>query len=148
MSTRCLLSHNYKITEILAPSLSTQAFSQVFELGFVDLGYQVRPLSHPHWLCEVITELPPLSLGERLVQALVDFRSQQLKSAPSYKILALGGLKNTPATSSHPDTLQPGEWGVDIVETEDEKAFLKLVNWDAMVAHRPTEEIFNVCYSG
>lgn len=141
MPTRLLLSHNYSITETLAPPLSAEAFCELFAVQ-LSSDWTVKPVSHPHWRCEVQAEGSPADIGNALVKALVDYRTQQLGQALSYDVLALGGLKNTPATSSNPSALQAGDWGVDVVETPEAEAFLKNLGWESMIAGRPEPEIF------
>ncbi|MEO1403010.1 MAG: DUF2656 family protein [Cyanobacteria bacterium J06635_1] len=141
MPIRLLLSHNYSIAETLAPPLSAGAFCALFAAQLPS-DWVVKPVDHPHWRCEVKAEGNPAEIGDALVKALVNHRTQQLGQALPYGVLALGGLKNTPATSSNPNALQPGDWGVDVVETPDADAFLQTLGWDALIAGRPQQEIF------
>jgi Protein of unknown function (DUF2656) len=144
--TRFLLSHNYSITPDLAPPLSAEDFCSAFAAVADGLrptvGHRVQALSHPHWRCEIITDLDtaPDIIGTALAQALAAYRKAQLKAPIGYQILGLGGLKTTPATS--PAALQPGEWGVDIVETLDADAFLAALGWEQLIAGKPPTEIF------
>jgi Protein of unknown function (DUF2656) len=144
---RFLLSHNYNIPATLAPALTVDAFCAAFatQLGqHLAVPCTVLPIAHPHWRCEVIVEAAPIAVGEALVAALSQSRSQQLGRPIAYSILALGGLKTTPATSPEPTALQPGEWGVDVVETPDTQEFLTNLGWDKLIAGRSADAMFQV----
>jgi Protein of unknown function (DUF2656) len=140
---RFLLSHNYSITPEIALPLTVEAFCQVF-VGLK--AAQVKALNHPHWRCEILIDhaADPQTIGESLAAALVTYRKTQLQGVVSHQILALGGLKTTPATSTSPEALQPGEWGVDMVETIDADAFLAALGWEKLIADKPATEIFQV----
>ena len=105
---------------------------------------QASEVEHPHWRCEVRTRLSPEEMGEFLAAAVKTYRERTQEKPLGYKVLILGGLKTTPATSTSPAALQLNEWGVDIVETMDDKAFLSKINWAGLTGHRPTEEIIQV----
>jgi hypothetical protein len=164
MTTRFLLSHNYNITADQAPALSSEEFCAAFQshmpsalmasgLNIAPTTCLVRPIDHPHWRCEIVVAadpqavnpqaVNPQSVGIALAQALRTYRTTPT-SAINYQILALGGLKTTPATSSSPAALQPGEWGVDVVETIDAGIFLQTLGWEKLSADKPTSEIFQV----
>lgn len=83
-------------------------------------------------------------MADSLVQVLVDYRQHQLHKKLLYRILALRGVKNTPANSPDINSLQQGDWGVDIVEVESTDFFLESINWDNLVAGRLTKDIFQV----
>ncbi|MCY7283047.1 MAG: DUF2656 domain-containing protein [Cyanobacteria bacterium CAN_BIN43] len=53
-------------------------------------------------------------------------------------------IKTTPATSDSLDALQPGNWGVDVVETTSAAKFLEAIAWETTVAQKPGESIFKV----
>ncbi|NET48094.1 MAG: DUF2656 domain-containing protein [Merismopedia sp. SIO2A8] len=143
--TRLLLSHNHNVSDATAPALSPEEFCKVFAstLPAAD-GWTVEAIAHPHWLCAVTTEQSPQDVGTALVNALVTYRQTTLQTPLNYVVLALGGLKTSPPTSNSPTALQPGEWGVDIVETPDSEAFLTEINWDTLAAARPADGVFNV----
>lgn len=143
--TRLLLSHNHNISDTLAPALSNEQFCEAFASTLTsDDGWTVTAIPHPHWQCAIATDKPAQEIGPALVNALITYRQTQLQAAPPYKVLALGGLKTSPPTSDSPHALQPGEWGVDMVETIDADAFLAEINWDALSAARPADGIFKV----
>lgn len=146
---RMLLSHNYQSSEDIVPSLSRAAFADVFIEGLQSVaGLECRllPESSPHWIVEVLfaKDLAPDQVGDSVAKALAEKRKTQRRSSekPLPDTLVLGGLKNTPATS--PTGLQPGEWGVDIVEVTPAAMFLDLLNWDKTVAQRSPETFFKV----
>ena len=143
--TRLLLSHNHNIPDTLAPALSNDQFCEAFAATLTPAdGWTVTSIPHPHWQCAVTTDKPTSEVGPALVKALIAYRQTQLQADPTYKVLALGGLKTSPPTSDSPHALQPGEWGVDIVETIDAEAFLAEINWDTLSAARPADGIFKV----
>ena len=56
--------------------------------------------------------------------------------------MALGGRKDSTGNPGAP--LQKGGWGVDVVETVDADAFLKVINWSSLTAGRPADGVFEV----
>ena len=143
-----LLSHNFDITPDVLPALSREEFCEVFRSGLMPYPtLHCRLLDHPHWTVEIVFATPefsPQQVGELCAQALADARTSQLTSDIQSDILILGGLKTTPPTSDSPDALQPGEWGVDVVETRSGDAFLVGIAWEATIAQRPADGIFKV----
>ena len=144
-TTRMLLSHNFDVNAGVIPMLSRAAFTQVFIDALSDCA-RCRLVDNPHWIVEVLFDadtITPAQLGDRYLKALAQYRQSTLERTiqlPQY--LALGGLKSTPAMTNSPDSLQPNEWGVDIVETEDADRFLEGLGWDATVTDRPVGTIF------
>jgi hypothetical protein len=144
---RMLLSHNFNVdAEVISP-LSPEEFTQVFTKGLREYPQiKCRQVNHPHWIVEVIftaEDFSPQQVGELCAQALADKRQQQgVTSLPD--ILILGGVKTTPATSNVPDALQPGNWGVDVVETPSGTQFLREIGWQNTIAQHPLENIFKV----
>ncbi|MEG3899839.1 MULTISPECIES: DUF2656 family protein [unclassified Microcoleus] len=59
-------------------------------------------------------------------------------------ILIVAGLKKTPPLSSGADALQPGEWGVDVVETQSAESFLMAMGWEEKTAGKTIEDVFKV----
>lgn len=143
-----LLSHNFDISPDILPALSREAFAQVFQSGLSALpNLHCRLINHPHWTVEILFASPEFSaqqVGELCAQALAEQRSSYITSAASPDILVLGGLKTTPPTSTSPDALQPGEWGVDVVETPSGDRFLQGIAWEATIAQKPPDSIFKV----
>ncbi len=150
-NTRMLLSHNFDLGESNIPALSRAAFTAVFTIALQDCA-QCREVDNPHWIVEVLfdaTQLTPAQMGDRLVNALAEFRRSTLdESMTMPEFVVLGGLKTSPPTSSSPDALQPNQWGVDVVETPIVAAFLAGLNWEAAIADRPPEGIFKSVIRG
>ncbi len=144
-TSRMLLSHNFNVNAGVIPALSRAAFTQIFVDALSDCA-QSRLVNNPHWIVEVVFDtdrITPVQLGDRYLKALAQYRQSTLDRTtqlPQY--LALGGLKTTPAMTNSPDSLQPNDWGVDVVETEDSDRFLEGLGWDTMIADRPVENIF------
>jgi Protein of unknown function (DUF2656) len=143
-----LLSHNFDVTPDILPPLSREEFAEVFRAGLMATPLQSRRLNHPHWVVEIVfptAEFSPDQVGELCARSLSAARqSQGLNKSVTPEILVLGGLKTTPPTSDSPDALQPGEWGVDVVETLSRTAFLQSIAWDATIAQKPIDSIFKV----
>ena len=143
--TRMLLSHNFNVNAGVIPALSRAAFTQVFVDALSDCA-KCRLVDNPHWIVEVLFDadkITPAQLGDRYLKALAEHRQSTLERTiqlPQY--LALGGLKTTPAMTSSPDSLQPNDWGVDVVETGDADRFLEGLGWDTAIADRPVDHVF------
>lgn len=150
-----LLSHNFDVSPERVPALSREAFTEVFRTGLsAHPTLKCRMVAHPHWTVEVLfptAEFAPAQVGELCAEALARQRRQQVSSAlPKIlpEILVLGGIKTTPPTSGSPDALQPGDWGVDVVETESGDAFLQGINWNATIAQKSADMVFKVELKG
>ena len=150
---RMLLSHNFNLSPDYAPVLSREEFAQVFIVGMGDdERCKIRFIEHPHWIVEVLfaaESLTPQQVGTLCAGILA--KSRGLASAEHvsptqspFEVLVLGGVKTTPATSDAPDALQPGNWGVDVVETPSGETFLQSLNWDAMVSQKSEDQTFVV----
>ncbi|MEM9927701.1 MAG: DUF2656 domain-containing protein [Cyanobacteria bacterium P01_D01_bin.50] len=144
---RMLLSHNFDISEDILPGLSREEFAQVFIDGLQDVA-KCRLVDNPHWIVEVLFDAEKyseLQMGEYYANTLAKVRRNQIQNGEKQPhILILGGIKTTPAMSSSPDSLQTGEWGVDVVETADADSFLAALNWENMIANKPSDNIFKV----
>ncbi|WP_375514421.1 DUF2656 domain-containing protein [uncultured Nostoc sp.] len=146
---RMLLSHNFNVSPDTIPTLSQEEFAQVFLSGLSAYKHlQCRLVNHPHWTVEILfstNQFSPQQVGELCAKTLAQKRqSQQLSTDPIPEILVLGGIKTTPPTSDSPDALQPGNWGVDVVETSSGEAFLQAIAWDATIAQKPADSVFKV----
>lgn len=140
-----LLSHNFNITDGSLAALSREEFTEIFRAGSSDNPQiQCRSIAHPHWIMEILFtgDLTPHSVGSTCARILAQHRQQATRNRAD--ILILGGIKTTPPTSSDPDALQPGEWGVDVVETLSGELFLTEIEWAATIAQKPVESIFQV----
>jgi hypothetical protein len=137
-----LLSHNFNIYSEIVPALNRTEFTAIFA---ENLGEQIQCqiLDNPHWIVEILFPIDlfnPQQVGELCAQAL----ASQREPTGTLEILILGGLKTTPPTSDSPAALQPGDWGVDVVETSSSAEFLRSIDWDKMIADKPAENIFRV----
>ena len=149
--TRMLLSHNCTLPEGQVASLSRDAFAQVFIDGLkAHRDIQCSPVENPHWMVEVLfdpKQKSPTQVAELCAQSLGDQRlSEPDRAVDSYTVMLLGGIKSTPAMGTSPMSLQPGEWGVDVVETVTPDQFLAGLNWDTVTASKPSEQIFKVTH--
>ncbi len=150
---RMLLSHNFDISEDIFPELTREEFTEVFIDGLSKYAQiSCRLVNHPHWIVEIlfpVNDLSPSQVGEMCAQALAQKRLTQKPSEASLPdILILGGLKTTPAISPTPNSLEPGEWGVDVVETASAEQFLAAIGWEATIAEKPADSIFKVELKG
>lgn len=138
-ATRMLLSHNFSIVDDRLPALSRSEFCAIFQQG-LDRAYQCQPVESPHWILAISIppESNPADAGLAVAKALANARPAVMD------ILILGGVKTTPATSNLPGALQPGEWGVDVVETADGEEFLRSIDWATTVASRSPESYFEI----
>ncbi|PSB04910.1 DUF2656 domain-containing protein [Merismopedia glauca CCAP 1448/3] len=148
-----LLSHNFNVYPETIPPLSTEEFALTFVEGLREYTkIKCRKVDHPHWMAEIIfsrDDFSPQQVGELCAQALVKKRQEQgvetdAETGIMYEILILGGVKTTPATSNAPDALQPGNWGVDVVETASGADFLQVIAWENTITQHPPENIFKV----
>ncbi|MBW4470583.1 MAG: DUF2656 domain-containing protein [Stenomitos rutilans HA7619-LM2] len=143
-----LLSHNFDVLPDTIPALSRQEFAAVFQVGLSEQDHlQCRMINHPHWIVEIQfppNQFLPSQVGALCAKALAEKRRSQQLSAAFPEILVLGGIKTTPPTTNSPEALQPGEWGVDVVETRSREAFLQGIGWDATIAQKPIESVFKI----
>jgi len=146
---RMLLSHNFDLYDQVFEELTREEFAQVFiDALNSQENLQVNFIDNPHWNVEILfstSEFPPQKIGELCAQAL---KKQRLQEKPTNaklpNILILAGKKTTPPMSSSPTSLQPGEWGVDVVETASVSTFLTAIRWEERIYTRPVESIFKI----
>ena len=144
---RMLLSHNFDVSDNRVPPLDREQFAAVFIEGFKDdKTVNCRLVNNPHWIVEILfpIDVSPPSVGSRCAHVLQAKRQQQSADQPIPDILVLGGIKTTPATNPSPDALQPGEWGVDVVETASAEQFLQAMGWLAAIAQKPADTVFKI----
>ncbi|MDJ0698047.1 MAG: DUF2656 domain-containing protein [Mastigocoleus sp. MO_167.B18] len=146
---RMLLSHNFDILDEVVPQLSREEFVSTFVDGLKSYSdISCSGINNPHWMVEVLFDphqRSPHEVGELCAEALGKKRQTQKKpNSAALSILALGGLKTTPPLSTSPTSLQPGEWGVDVVETVSAEHFLQEIDWEVKTASKPPERIFKV----
>jgi hypothetical protein len=142
---RMLLSHNFDVADGSLPALSQAEFTEIFSTGLQnDDRIQCRSIEHPHWIMEILFtgDRSADEVGSACAQILAQHRQQATGNRAD--ILILGGVKTTPLTSPDPDALQPGEWGVDVVETANSDRFLTSIAWEATIAQKPVDSIFKV----
>jgi Protein of unknown function (DUF2656) len=142
-----LLSHNFDVAADRVPSISREEFAAIFAAGLQPLSHVTgQMIEHPHWVVEVLfdpTVYSPRQIGYQIAQILATHRRSQMSAALVPPLLILGGLKTTPVTGPLP-ALQPGQWGVDVVETESVTTFLQTIGWAETVAQRSPETVFKV----
>lgn len=145
---RMLLSHNFDVSPDTVPLLSREEFAAVFRAKLsTEMNLQCQLIQHPHWIVDIrfsTDKVSPSQVGELCASALADKRRSQQPGKAIPTILILGGLKTTPPTSSSPEALQPGEWGVDVVETQSQEDFLQKIAWEATIAQRPVDNVFKI----
>ena len=146
---RMLLSHNFDLYDKIFYELTREEFAQVFidALNSKE-NIEVNLIDNPHWNVEILfspAELSPQKIGELCAKALKQERLQEKpETAKLPNILILAGKKTTPPISSSPTSLQPGEWGVDVVETASVSTFLTAIRWEERIYTRPVEDIFKI----
>ncbi len=146
---RMLLSHNFELSEEIFPALSREEFALVFAEGLSQYSeIKCRQLNHAHWMVEILFStdaFSPPQVGEFCAQALVNKRMSQGEIDDYFPdILILAGLKKTPPLSSDAEALQPGEWGVDVVETPSAETFLVAMGWEEKTGGKSIEDVFKV----
>lgn len=133
-----VLSHNLQVRSASLPPLSAAELASGLQESHE--GIQVaEPLSHPHWLARIEIDADPQEASAVLVQAWRSLRAARGDSA-DHHVLALGGRKDSEAAPGSP--LQPGSWGVDVVETNEPDGFLQAINWDGLKQGRPADGVF------
>ncbi|MEO0869919.1 MAG: DUF2656 family protein [Cyanobacteria bacterium J06642_11] len=141
---RMLLSHNFTLSEGEVHPLNREEFADVFINGLSStVGVDCAMIDNPHWIVEVnydAEKYTPAEVGQQCVNTLASYRKNNSKD---FTVMALGGVKRTPATSPSP-SLQTGEWGVDVVEARDPDMFLEEINWEHLSGAKPAEDIFRI----
>ena len=138
--TTFILSHNLQVQSKDVPAFQTQVLAD----GILSKSSAIVSstlIDHPHWIIALTSNMPPNDMAVELVEAWKQFRSE-LGHSVDHVILALGGRKDSFASPGAP--LQEGFWGVDVVETNDKKAFLQAINWDVLKSNRPEDGVFEV----
>ena len=147
-----LLSHNCTLPSGQVSELSHDDFANVFIEGLKPYSdIQCSLIENPHWIVEVLfddQQKNPTEVAKLCAQSLCTQRSAETgREIQSYTIMLLGGIKTTPVLGSSPTSLQPGEWGVDVVETSSPDQFLAGLNWESVTASKSPEEIFKVIHT-
>ena len=141
--TTFLISHNLQIHSDNVPSFDLTQLSEGLQRK-VNSVQNIELLGHPHWLMSITSSHSPQELAEELVEAWIQLRVE-LGHQANHVVLALGGRKDSDAAPGSP--LQKGFWGVDVVETIDQAAFLNAINWESLKGNRPVESVFEVSTS-
>lgn len=150
---RMLLSHNFDLQDSKFPQLIREEFAQVFIDGFQDdKNITCSLIDNPHWMVEILFPLDKFT-ADRIGQFCANILEQKRKSQKPENskmpdILILGGKKTTPPLTSSPTSLQTGEWGVDVVETNSANGFLTELNWEERVKDKPIDRIFKIEIKG
>lgn len=143
--SRMLLSHNFALTQGEVHPLNREEFTAVFEKGLSDhSGIKASSIANPHWVVEVQYEAArytPEQVGQMCAETFATYRKEH--NTKGFTIMALGGEKTTPPTGE-PPSLQPGEWGTDVVETANPQEFLDEINWDKLSQAKPSEQVFRI----
>ena len=138
--TTFVLSHNLQVQSELLPVLNFEQLAQALKSLSKNI-LSITVLDHPHWKLSISTDLSPQDMAADLVETWLQYR-HQLGHEMNHVVLALGGRKESQASPGAP--LQEGYWGVDLVETPDEIAFLQAINWEALKSGRSEDAIFEV----
>ncbi|MEM1251598.1 MAG: DUF2656 family protein [Cyanobacteria bacterium P01_H01_bin.21] len=147
-----LLSHNCTLPSDQVSELSRNKFANAFIGGLKPhANIQCSLIENPHWIVEILfdgQQKSPTDVAKLCAKSLCDQRSAETdREIYHYTIMLLGGIKTTPALSPSPTSLQPGEWGVDVVETNSPDQFLAGLNWEDVTASKSPEEIFKVTHT-
>ena len=138
--TTFLISHNLQVNSENVPPFDLTQLSKGLQRK-ANSVQSIELLGHPHWLMSITSSLSPQELAVELVEAWIQLRAE-LGHQANHVVLALGGRKDSETTPGSP--LQKGFWGVDVVETIDQAAFLNAINWESLKGNRPVESVFEV----
>ena len=146
---RMLLSHNFNLSPEQLPPLNREEFAQIFIEGLQSQdNISCSLINNPHWSVEILfptNAFMAKEIGEICGQVLLDKRQKQKSNNQIMPdILILGGKKTSSPISTSPTSLQPGEWGVDVVETNSASSFLDAIQWELKTSQRPRENIFKI----
>ena len=149
LTGRMLLSHNFNLYNNELPALNREQFAQVFIDGLKGKdNITCRYIENPHWIVEIIfptQEFEAQEIGQICGEILTSKRKKDLaESKLTTDSLILGGKKTSPVANNLPNTLQPGEWGVDVVETAEADAFLTAINWEILIEGKSSDDIFRI----
>lgn len=138
--TTFVISHNLQVSSPSVPAFDTQQLADELKSNS-NLIVSSEVIKHPHWILSVSSDETPQTLANELVRVWLILR-KKLGHNSDHKVLALGGRKDSKAVAGAP--LQEGFWGVDVVETKDEKSFLQSINWAALKSGRSSDAVFEV----
>ena len=135
-----IVSHNLQVASEAVPPLSASDLAEAF-IKNSDVFTVSQALSHSHWLVRLESILSPSEMAEEVVKAWKRYRQSGNQNFDHYW-LALGGRKDTPTMPGSP--LQPGNWGVAVVECHEPEKFLQDINWPALKSARPVDAVFEI----
>ena len=152
-----LLSHNFNLYNGELPAFNREEFAEIF-IEELEKSENIKCsfIENPHWIVEILfsqDEYTAEEIGKICGKILREKRQEQsgdlaqgeaLRDRSIPDLLLLGGKKTTPATSSLPTSLQPGDWGVDVVETPSASTFLSRIQWDTTLAQKPIDRVFKI----
>ena len=138
--TSFVLSHNLQIQADAVPPLDFDALAAALQQECPSVSI-AEALSHPHWKLSLESTAEPAAFAAELTAAWRAVR-RSMGHGDSHAVMALGGRKDSVGNPGAP--LQQGGWGVDVVETVDPDAFLKVINWTGLTAGRPADGVFEV----
>ena len=138
--TSFVLSHNLQIQAASVPPLLFDALAAALQEKCPSVS-KAEALTHPHWKLSLESTAEPSDFAAELTAAWRSVR-RSLGHDDAHAVMALGGRKDSAGQPGAP--LQQGGWGVDVVETVDPDAFLKVINWTALTAGRPADGVFEV----
>lgn len=148
LTGRMLLSHNFNLQNNELPALNREEFAQIFIDGLQQqANITCKYINNPHWVVEIIfpsQELEAKKIGQMCGEILISSRKNDANSDFAIDTLILGGKKTTPVANPSPTALQPGEWGVDVVETAQGDVFLASINWEILTEGKSSESIFKI----
>lgn len=148
-TVRMLLAHNFNLSQEELPPLNREEFAQVFIDGLQSQdNISCSLINNPHWVVEILfpkDDFVAKEIGAICGQILLEKRQKQKSNNQIMPdILILGGKKTSPPISTSPTSLQPEEWGVDVVETNSAATFLDSIEWELKTSKRPIENIFKI----
>lgn len=138
--TSFVLSHNLQIQADAVPPLDFDALAAALQQECPSVSI-AEALSHPHWKLSLESTAEPAAFAAELTAAWRAVR-RSMGHGDSHAVMALGGRKDSVGNPGAP--LQQGGWGVDVVETVDPDAFLKVINWTGLTAGRPADGVFEI----
>ena len=138
--TSFVVSHNLQIQDQAVPALAFDDLAAALQKHCPSVT-KAEALGHPHWKLSLESTAAPADFAAELTAAWRSIRRSQ-GHGDGHAVMALGGRKDSAGTPGAP--LQQGGWGVDVVETIDPDAFLKVINWTGLTAGRPADGVFEV----
>ena len=133
-----VLSHNLQVNSATLPPLSARELADGLQANSERIRSS-EALDHPHWLVMLVADGSASEVADDLLSAWRALRAARGEDS-DHHLLALGGRKDSAGAPGSP--LQPGAWGVDVVETINGDAFLQAINWAGLKEGRPADGVF------